>query len=194
MPKRSCPRCNRRLPYAARRCIHCEWSHREEEAREPQSLQSRGRAWLLVLALAALVGGGMAYRNADSLAYWYADFAARHLPSSLSSWAPVDTDAGAFFYCARQVARRMDGEFSVETFPSLDQSRSVTLGEGRYRIASFVEEAREDGDRVRHEFVCTVQYARGRWVLEDLELVTNLAETDTEADAEARRALGLRTR
>jgi hypothetical protein len=182
MPKRSCPSCNRRLPYAARRCLHCQWSLRAGRAGEDGgSLLKRGRVWMLVLLLAALVGGGAAYRNADSIAFWYANFAARHLPSSLSSFAPTDTDAGAFFFCARQVARSMDGEFSVETFPSLDQSRSVTLGERRYQIRSFVDEAREDGARIRHSFVCTVQYARGRWVLEDLKMASSLADA---SDAE----------
>lgn len=179
MAKRTCPKCNRRLPYAARRCLHCDWSHADGEAGE-RSLRSRVRVWALVLAIVGVVGGGMAYRNAESIAFWYASFAARYLPSSLSSWAPTDTDAGAFFYCARQVARRMEGDFSVETFPSLAQSRSETLGQGRYRIASFVDEARADGEQVRHEFVCTVQYAGGRWVLEDLDLVRNLARAGAD--------------
>ena len=26
MPKRSCPHCARRLPYAGRRCVHCGWT------------------------------------------------------------------------------------------------------------------------------------------------------------------------
>jgi len=175
MPKRSCPRCNRRLPYAARRCVHCDWTHDAGEAPEGRSLRSRARVWALVLALAGMVGGGMVYRNADSIAFWHASFAGRYLPSTLSSWAPTDTDVGAFFYCARQVARRMDGDFSVETFPSPDEGRSLSLGEGRYRIVSFVDEAREDGGRVRHDFVCTVHFERGRWVLEDLDLTASLA-------------------
>lgn len=188
MPKRSCPSCNRRLPYAARRCLRCQWSLRQgHDVESGGSLLRRGRVWMLALLLAALAGGGVAYRNADSIAFWYANFAARHLPPSLSSFGPTDTDVGAFFYCARQVARSMDGEFSVETFPALDQSRSVTLGEGRYQIRSFVDETREDGARIRHSFVCTVQYARGRWVLEDLDLATSLA------DASVDQALGLQS-
>ncbi len=190
MPNRSCPSCHRRLPYAARRCLRCDWSYPESESRE--GVAGSSRALVVGIALAGMLGGGLGYRNADSIASWYADFAARRLPSSLSSWAPTDTDAGAFFFCARQVSRRMDGDLSVETFPSLDQTRSVTLSEGRYRIASFVEEAREDGERVRHQFVCTVHFERGRWVLENLDMVRNLAETDRSADAEAARVLGLR--
>ena len=176
MPKRSCPKCSRRLPYAARRCIHCQWSLAEGETSVATSFWSRGRVWSLICLVAGVMGGSMAYRNADAIAFWYANFAARHLPSSLSSFAPADTDAGAFFYCARQVARRMDGDFSVETFPSLDESSAVRLGDGRYQIESFVDEVREDGVRRRHAFVCTVQYARGRWVLEGLDLRASFAD------------------
>lgn len=177
MPKRSCPKCNRRLPYAARRCLNCQWSLSEgDPATHARSFWSRGRVWSLVFLVCGIVGGSMVYRNADAIAFWYANFAARHLPASLSSFGPTDSDAGAFFYCARQVARRMDGEFSVETFPSLSQSHSVRLGTGRYQIASFVDEVREDGERIRHDFVCTVQYSRGRWVLEDLDLTTSYAD------------------
>lgn len=171
MRKRSCPTCNRKLPYAARRCLHCGWSHAGGGApvRGP-SFWSRARIRLLVLLLAGAIGGGLVYRNADALAFWYAGFAAHYLPPALSSFAPTDTDAGAFFYCARQVARRMDGQFSVETFPTLEQSRAVVLPDGRYRIESFVDEMREDGARVRHAFICTVHHAHGRWMLDQLEL------------------------
>lgn len=177
MRKRTCPRCSRRLPYAARRCLQCDWTHAEGEApARGTSFWTRARIQALILLLAGMIGGGLAYRNADSLAFWYAGFAARYLPPALSSFAPTDTDAGAFFYCARQVARRMDGEFSVETFPTLEQSRAVTLDDGRYRIESFVDETRENGARVRHAFVCTVHLVRGRWVLDDLEFSSSTAQ------------------
>lgn len=181
MPRRNCPNCGRRLPYAARRCVHCNGISLEGPLGTERPVWERVRTGVAVLLLTGMVGGGLVYRNADSLAYWYADFAARHLPSSMSAFAPRETDAGAFFYCARQVAKRMDGEYSVETFPSLEQSRAVELGEGRYEIHSFVDEARENGDRVRHLFVCTVQYARGRWVLEELDLRADLAATAEDA-------------
>lgn len=177
MPKRSCPRCNRRLPYAGRRCVHCQWSQRDgEPVAASRSFWSRGRVWVLVLLLVGMAGGSVAYRNADDIAFWYASFAAWHLPSSLSSFAPTDSDTGAFFFCARQVSRRMDGHFSVETFPSLSQGQAQRLGDGRYQIQSFVDEMREGGGRVRHDFRCTVQYSRGRWVLEDLDLTTSYAD------------------
>lgn len=178
MPKQSCPQCNRRLPYAARRCIHCGWLR--ATAGTPEPPRRRRRGLLALLALALLLGGGLLYRQAPRLAEWYAGFAARHLPSAWSRFAPTDTPDGAFFYCARNVARKMDGEFSVETFPAMQTSRTEELGAGRYRVESSVEEARVNGERVRHAFVCQVRFQNGRWVLESLNLTTN-AEPHTPA-------------
>ena len=63
----------------------------------------------------------------------------------------------------------MEGEFSVETFDAAG-SRTVPLGEGRYRIESAVDQARRSGEQVRHDFSCTVRYEAGRWVLEELKV------------------------
>lgn len=173
MPNRTCPRCERRLPYAGRRCVHCEWKV-GEPGREPVGRRSVVVRALLV-ALLATGAVGLAYRHAPALADWYAGFAARYLPGAASSYAPASTEDGAFFYCARQVSRKMEGEFSVETFPARQNGETVELGEGRYRIASFVDEARIDGERVRYNFTCTVQFQRGRWVLQELEVTPRLA-------------------
>jgi hypothetical protein len=172
MPNRSCPSCLRRLPYAGRRCIHCGWTHGEAADDPIASAKPRRRqlVWGAVLLLFLAGGGGLVARNAPTLADWYAGFAAERLAQPFSSFAPVATDASAFFYCARQVARQMKGDFSIETFPAPDQSTTHTLGEDRYRIVSFVDQALESGERVRHDFVCTVRHDRGRWVLEDLEM------------------------
>src|SRR5690606_23072524 len=110
-------------------------------------------------------------------------FAARNLPASASSFAPTETESGAYFYCARQVAKRMSGEFSVETFPSQQESDLVALGGGRYRVASFVDETREDGTRVRYGWVCSVAYQRGRWTLEDLDVTQRFATAPGEGPA-----------
>jgi hypothetical protein len=64
----------------------------------------------------------------------------------------------------------MEGDYSVETFPSAAESTMQTLGYQRFRIVSFVDQARENGEKIRHEFTCTVRNDRGRWVMEELEL------------------------
>jgi hypothetical protein len=172
MPNRTCPSCLKRLPYAGRRCLHCGWTHREGFDLESvkQAWRRRQVLWVAVLLLVVAGGGSLMLRNAPVLADWYAGFAAERLAQPFSSFAPVATDASAFFYCARQVARQMDGDFSVETFAGPGQSTMQVLGERRYRIVSFVEQARESGERVRHDFACTVRHDRGRWVLEDLDV------------------------
>lgn len=176
MPRNRCPHCERMLPYAARRCVHCGWSVRAEMSSGGGVRWWRRRPlWGVIIVAALLLGLGMGYRNAPRLAGWYAVFAAENLPSAASSFAPAETEDGAYFYCVRQVARRMEGEFSVETFAGPQQSELATLGGGRYRIASFVDETREDGRRVRYEFVCHAAFQRGRWLLEQLDLSERFA-------------------
>jgi hypothetical protein len=116
-----------------------------------------------------MLAAGAAYENAPVIADWYAGFAARHLPPGASSFAPTSTTTGAFFYCARQVARRM-GELSVETFPSEEESRTVEIGTDHYRIESSVEQSRVDGGSTRVNFVCTTHFDHGRWVLDELKM------------------------
>jgi hypothetical protein len=145
------------------------------------------RLWSVVAAALLLLGIRYGYRNATLIADWYANFAAQNLPVPASSFAPRDTEAGAFFFCARQVARRMDGKFSVETFPSQQDSDLTVLGDGRYQVNSFVDETREDGSRVRYEFVCSVTFARGRWALDRLDLTERFATTSTEGSVLATR-------
>lgn len=179
MARSRCPHCDRYLPYAGRRCVHCGWSVRDVglEAGAGVAWWRKRRLWGIVAAGLLLIGIQYAYRNAPLLADWYASFAAENLPAAASSFAPTETEAGAFFYCARQVSRRMNGEFSVETFPSQQESQLISLGGGKYQVESFVDEAREDGRQIRYTFVCTVAFNGGRWVLEKLDLTERLAST-----------------
>lgn len=171
MSKHSCPRCHQTLPFAARRCRKCRWIPAEGEPPiRGISPRSRRRFWAATLLATVLVGVGLGYLYVESLASRYAGFAARYLPSAASALAPTRTDEGAFYFCIRQVSKEMDGEFSVETFPSLQQSDTVALAGGYYRIRSFVDETRATGERVRHAFTCTVRFERGRWMLEELAL------------------------
>ena len=171
MPKQSCQQCDHRLPYAAHRCPRCGWERgvQVDPARARARAARRRRAWAATGFFLAF-GSGMAYFNAPVIADWYAGFAARHLPGAMSSWAPAPTDQGAFFFCARQVSRKMDGDFSVETFAAPAESFAESLDDGRYRIVSWVEEAPESGSAVRHAFACTVRFERGRWALDDLRM------------------------
>lgn len=169
MVRRSCPGCRRRLPYAARRCLRCGWSAHDVGSGRGGAHRRRIRIVTVALLALGLLAARAAYRNAALLADWYAGFAARHLPTAASSLAPASSAMGAFFYCARQVAHRMD-EFSVETFPSEEESRFVKIGTDHYRIESSVEQSRADGGSARVVFVCTAHFDRGRWVLDDLTI------------------------
>jgi hypothetical protein len=162
--------------------------------REPALEPGKGVAWWRRRALWSVVAGGLllvgaqyGVRNAPLIADWYASFAAENLPASASSFAQLENEAGAFFYCARQVAKRMNGQYSVETFPSQQESDLTPLGEGRYQVESFVDEMREDGSQVRYTFTCNVTYARGRWVLDKLDLTERYATRPGLAPAIATR-------
>lgn len=168
-PKRICPHCGERVPYAASRCSHCR-----RECRTPERSRGVRRALLrsatLLVVLIALVGAGLFARNRSLVAAKYAAFAARYLPAGMSAVAPVDTGEGAFYYCLRCVARKIDSSGSVEFFPARDDGDIAELGEGRYEVQSFVDEAREDGATVRRGFSCIARYDSGRWMLEELAL------------------------
>jgi hypothetical protein len=167
---RSCPQCRRRLPYAAQRCAVCGWLRNTGVASRrsvPWTRVGIGLATLVVLAFSAV---WYSDRYLPALGDWYAGFAARSLPSSLSRLAPAETERGAFYFCARRIARQMDAEASIATFASEAESQTTRLGEGRFRVESFMEEATEDGERRRHDFACTVRYQRGQWVLEGLAM------------------------
>ena len=177
MARNTCPDCERRLPYAGRRCVHCNWVAGESGMGASGGRQ-RGR-WKAVLAgVVLLVVVGLGARNAPLLADWYAGFAAENLWAGASSLAPADSESGAYFYCARQVAKSMNRDYSVETFPSPTDGELQSLGNGRYRVESFVDEAREDGTRVRYSFVCSVAFERGRWTLEELDVSERYALRD----------------
>ena len=185
MARNRCPYCDRRLPYAGRRCVHCGWSVRAGDLAPGDGVSwwRRRTLWAAVTGVILLTAVGLGYRNAPQIADWYAGFAARNLPASASSFAPTESESGAYFYCARQVVRRMAGEFSVETFPAQQESDLVALGDGRYRVESFVDETREDGTRVRHQWTCSVAYQRGRWVLEELDVNERFATAPGQGPA-----------
>lgn len=187
MPRRDCPQCQRRLPYAARRCVLCGWSDRQplDERVAARTARRRTAVWV-VIALGLAVGSGVATLRAAEFADWYAGFAAQHLPDQASSYALADTERGAFLFCARRVARAMGSNDSVETFPSMADTDTDDLGDGRYRVTAWVDAARGDGAPVRHAFTCTVRFERGRWALENLEVEERYAQATPRSPAPAR--------
>ena len=173
MPKRACPHCARRLPYAGRRCLHCGWvTGVDAPLNGAASRWRRVRIWGVACVMLFAVATHFAYRNASALVDWYTGFAARLLPDSAAPSGTADGETGAYFYCARQVARKMPDQLSIETFDAT-AARTTPLGEGRYRVESAVDAAGERGTLVRHDFTCVARYDAGRWVLEDLRVAPN---------------------
>ena len=170
MARRHCPACGAKLPYAARRCRQCGW---DGGTRFPSAHRTGRRlllaavALLAVLTLARYAAPGL---NASRVADLYARFAFNYLPRALLLFAPGESATGAYFYCAQRVVKRVKDEHSVETFPSIAESETAMLAEGRYRVASYVDQVSETGAISRHHFVCTVRYANKHWLLEELAM------------------------
>jgi hypothetical protein len=183
MTRLRCTRCGNRLRIRSRQCRHCG-------AREDPVPHERERSWLrrlgvgagilAVLLVLALVGK----RTVEPavVADWYAEIAIQHLPAPFSNFAPSETSRGAFYYCIRRVVKNHMDPGSVATFPSMDPSNTVALGEGRYRVNTYVVEATEEGEQFQRAFTCTTVYERGRWVLEQMAV-------DGPGDAVTRKAL-----
>jgi hypothetical protein len=183
MTRLRCTRCGNRLRIRSRQCRHCG-------AREAPIPHERERSWLrrlgvgagilAVLLVLALVGK----RTVEPavVADWYAEMAIQHLPAQFSNFAPAETARGAFYYCIRRVVKNHMDPASVATFPSIDQSNTVALGEGRYRVGAYVVEETEAGEQLQRAFTCTAAYQQGRWVLEQIAV-------DSPGDAVTRNAL-----
>ncbi|HET7321552.1 MAG TPA: zinc ribbon domain-containing protein, partial [Longimicrobiaceae bacterium] len=61
MPRRSCPNCARRLPYAGRRCRHCGWVTLVGPGAAPERPRRRLAAWTVAVVAILLAVGGYLY-------------------------------------------------------------------------------------------------------------------------------------
>lgn len=166
-PNRYCNECGERLPYAAASCHRCG---RDRYGASSRRSRIPLRHWLLGLTVAALIAVGLYAQNRVVVAENYAAFAAEWLPTAASSFAPAETEEGAFYFCIRRVAKQLDSPGSVETFPSQSDATTTRIEESMYRVRGFVDQARQDGREVRRHFTCTAAYARGHWQLHELAL------------------------
>jgi hypothetical protein len=89
MPLRDCPHCARRLPYAGRRCVHCDWvlgaDHRPGAG---IAWWRRTALWALAVTLFIVVAAQYAYRNAAAIADWYATYATQYRSAETSTLPP----------------------------------------------------------------------------------------------------------
>jgi hypothetical protein len=171
-----CNRCGNRIRMRSRRCRHCNWEEERPVApSRPRSLQrSIGFGFGVVFGLMVVLFLGQRMVEPTVIGEWYAEFAIRHLPAQFSSFAPAESSTGAFLYCVRRVVKDKLESESVATFPASTPANTRFVGEGVYRVEGHVDEDRVTGERIRRNFVCTVQYEQKRWVLQQLE-VGNLA-------------------
>jgi hypothetical protein len=174
---RRCDRCGNRVRIRSFRCRHCGVKAAGlSDGVQPRSrLRRIGYGVSILFALGMLLVIGQRTLEPTVIADWYADLALQHLPQPFSSLAPVETSQGAFLFCIRRVVKDTLDPLSVATFPSRTDGNTVSLGGGRWQVATHVFEELENGERVRHNFRCVVQYQERRWVLEELS-VLNLAQ------------------
>jgi hypothetical protein len=90
MRRRSCPHCARRLPYAGRRCVHCDWvKGARHQPGAAVAWWRRTVVWGLLVGVFLVVAGQYAYRNAAAIADWYTNYATQYLPEK-SPLQPVE--------------------------------------------------------------------------------------------------------
>jgi hypothetical protein len=165
MPRRSlCPRCSKRIPPEGDLCVGCGAPAAERGRR----FTARSMGFAVLLALLTLLAVSYSDRYVPAVADWYTDAVLRFLPESAMNIVPATDERRAFYVCARRVVKRLESEASIATFAS--EVTTQHLGEGRFRVQSYVDEALEEGPRLRHLFRCTVRGGGGQWILEDLEL------------------------
>jgi hypothetical protein len=120
-----------------------------------------------VIGVVTMLAIGFSDRYVTAVSDWYTDMVIRFRAEAPMHFLAPSDDRRAFQVCARSVVKRLEDESSIATFPA---GGTLYLGEGRYRVDSFVDEAAVDGVTHRRSFSCTVQFSGSRWVLEELTL------------------------
>ncbi|HEX2189139.1 MAG TPA: hypothetical protein VHG51_09600 [Longimicrobiaceae bacterium] len=167
MTRYRCPACRRRIR-GDRRCHRCGWRRTEGADAPVVAGRPWGRVTAAVALLLVIAAAGVVRMNSAAIADWYARFALHTLPAGFSSFAPVDTPAGAFSHCVSRVAKKVSSSSTVETFPSSSAENTRPLGEGRYSVQGVLEGVNADGERLQRPFTCVVRFDGGRWVTERL--------------------------
>ncbi|MEX2582065.1 MAG: hypothetical protein WD766_02255 [Gemmatimonadota bacterium] len=160
-----CSRCAKRLPASAERCVACGGAPRIDE----KEGQVRTAVLVFALAITIVIAVGFSDRYVPAVADWYTRVVIQYLPEPAHRFTPGPDDRRAFYVCARSVVRAIENDLSVATFAAEDEM-AVPLGNDRYRVASYVDEALLDGRTQRREFTCTVRLEDGDWRLEAVEL------------------------
>jgi hypothetical protein len=184
-----CHRCHKRLTPGPVRCVGCGTEAGAVEAATGGRTKRRWAGLVaVVLTVAALLAVGLSDRYMSAVSDWYTDMVIRFLPGAELSFLPVPDDQQAFRVCARSVVKRMEAESSVATFPGVVGGVVDSLGDGRFRIDSFVDEASEGGAVHRRTFSCLARFDGHRWRVEDLVLQTlAAAATAPSSSPSARR-------
>jgi hypothetical protein len=168
LSREQCHRCFKRFNPGASKCVGCG-AHADDR---PATANRRGMGgWatiaVAVIALLTMLAIGFSDRYVTAVSDWYTDMVIRFRAEAPMHFIAVSDDKQAFQVCARSVVKRLEEESSVATFPA---GGTLALGDGRYRVDSFVDEAGIDGVTHRRSFSCTVHFSGSRWVLEDLTI------------------------
>jgi hypothetical protein len=168
MPRRDyCSRCTKRLPAGSSRCVGCGGRPSPNVGR---SGQARTAVVVVLLGLLTVLAVGFSDRYVPAVADWYSRMVIHYLPEPALRFAPAPDEARAFYICAKSVVRAVEEEASVVTFAPESAVLAAEVGEGRYRLDSFVEEARVDGSTLQRSFTCRLRLEGDSWHIEELEL------------------------
>ncbi len=168
-PRNHCERCAKKLHSGAVHCVAC--GGRAVPRREGRSRIVTG-AIVTALSLIIVLAVGLSDRYVPAVSDWYSRMVIHHAPEGTMPYLPgVTGDDRAFYSCARTVVRKVENERSVVTFPGAPDQLTA-LGEGRFELRSYMDEATEEGDVLRRSFTCILQQvaAGGQWRVEEVEI------------------------
>jgi hypothetical protein len=166
-----CPKCLKKTVHGGVHCVGC--GTRVEQLQPWRARYNGGRylvGMITLLAALSFLAIGYSDRYVPAVTDWYLQMAAPNVTQPALPFMGGLDDERAFHACARLVVKRMGDERAIATFAAADQERAVSLGDGRYRIESFYDEALEEGVSSRRFFTCQVRYDGREWRVEELNL------------------------
>lgn len=166
MRRRQCTRCGKILGPEVRLCVVCGGETGAAGRRLGRAATGVGVALLAVSIILAL---SFSDRYAPVVSDWYSRMVIHYVPDTALRFTTDETDR-AFYVCARSVVKQIDEMESVVTFAAVEDALTRDLGEGRFRLESYVEEATPEGPTYRRAFTCTLRRDGTDWSLEGVEL------------------------
>jgi Double zinc ribbon len=95
-----------------------------------------------------------------------------HFPSTPSRPALPYSESTAFYICQQFVEKRLKAPASAK-FASYSTDMTIDLGDGKFRVSSYVDSQNGFGAMLRNNYTCTVHWTGGSsWSLDNLDMTS----------------------